>query len=196
MTDTLVEEFDSGSLTGSPCVACRLPLPIQPAPLSQEGEYWHCKKCGTRHHGVLLEDAPPEIADNIVPGEKKKQMSPPQTEAAAEQPVTKDQVPARGRVVCNLETTISRVLDKSINDATSLCVEMAGSPFLELIKEHGVNPYDTVIEQQFAQQYDRACNQVEDLVVALEQQGDVDLNSSRRVTRESLSRLPRTLTCL
>lgn len=186
MSHTLVEESELGEQTGSPCVACRLPLPIQPAPVSEAGEYRLCKKCGTRHHGVLLADVPREIAENVLPGEKKK-ASVVSNLSTSKKPVSKDVMPSRGPVVCDLETNISRALDKSIENGRSLAVEIQGQPFLDIVEDHGVNPYDTLVEAEFAQKYEHSCNQVEELVVALEKGGNVDLSTSRRVTRDSLS---------
>ena len=188
MSNTLVEQPDSGSQTGSPCVACRLPLPIQPAPVSEEGEYWHCKKCNTRHHGVLLTNAPAEIAENVVPGEKKKHTKSEKPKEKPAKPTTKDALPAREPVQCDLETEISRSLDKVIDGGRVLGIEVKGLPFSDSVKSHGVNPYDTLIQEQFAEQYDQSTSQVEDLVVSLEESAGFDVKSTEQVTRESLAR--------
>lgn len=186
MTNTLVERSDSESQTGSPCVACRLPLPIQPAPVSEEGEYWHCKKCNTRHHGVLLTDAPAEIAGNVVASEKKKvkaeKPKPRQTK-----PATKDPLPPRERVECDLKTELSQNLDKIIDGGKVLGIEVRGPAFSDSVKNHGVNPYDTLIQKQFSAEYDQATTQVEDLIGSLEALAGLDVRSTEKLTRESLA---------
>ena len=58
---------DSDFFVSSPCVVCRLPLPIRPSPITEAGQYWCCAKCGTRHHGVFLDNAPPGYAANVQP---------------------------------------------------------------------------------------------------------------------------------
>lgn len=174
--------------TGSPCVACRLMLPIEPAPISEEGEYWHCTQCDTRHHGVLLNNAPFEIAKNIRPSEQKKTPPQPKVEKTVRE---NDSVPlpAHGKVTCDYETEVSKQLDQQITRPGNLSIKTTGPAFLKQVKEHGVTPYDSATEQLFEKQYEESCDQVENLVVSLEKGHAMDLGQTQSITRDSLSQV-------
>ena len=183
MSNTTTSANATATQVGSPCVACRLPLPIQPAPVNERGEYWLCAQCDTRHHGVLLSDAPPELAANVRPGEKKQ----------ATKQFQKKPLPERGPVVCDHKTMSSRLLDHSIDNGSSLSVSRQGPPFQKNIQRHGAEAYSRETESEFAQQYDQSSQHVEDLVGALERGSSLDLNKTELLTRDSLSQAARDL---
>ena len=171
----------------SPCVACRLPLPLRPKPAAEVGQYWVCVRCGTKHHGVLLDNAPRGIAGNVRPAD------PPQVAAVkqaqrehAPQGVASRALSSRGRVRCTQETPASREVDSAVASAANLSNQPIGPPFLNGVKSHAALPYDPIAMDRFNQHYDDSLQQVESFVRTLEQGRPLDLAVPEAITRDAL----------
>ncbi len=177
----------ASDVASSPCVACRLPLPIRPKPADDVGRYWLCIRCGTKHHGVLLDNAPPEIAGNVRPAD------PPQVAAVRQAPqehvpqgVARKALSGRGRVRCSQETPASREMDSAVASAANLSNQPIGPPFLSVVKSHAAVPYDQHAKEQFNRQYNDSLEQVESLVRSLEQGQSFDVAAPAAITRDAL----------
>jgi HD-GYP domain-containing protein (c-di-GMP phosphodiesterase class II) len=169
-------------------VACRLPLPIRPRPAAEEGRAWICTRCATKHHGVLIEDAPAEIMNNVRPDEAEPFHCQSPSAAHTPQGEAKSWLPHRGAVGCDHETSASRALDKTIAQGESLTVQPEGPPFVKNVKRHGTRRYDAATEAHFVSHYDQSQQQVESLVKSLEQGRPLDVEAPTALTRESLAR--------
>ena len=174
----------------SPCVVCRLPLPIRPTPTSEAGRNWFCTRCKTKHHGMLIEEAPEEIRKNV---RAEKSTSSPKpsaaTSVAAQAPLGKSTkpLPARESVECHHENRESRRLDDAIKSGVDLAVEAVGPPLIHSVKDHGATRYDEETEAQFVEGFQQSQDQLESLVVALETGKSFELGATESITRESLA---------
>jgi hypothetical protein len=183
----------------TPCVACRLPLPIRSSPLAEVGQYWHCVKCGTRHHGILLENAPPDCAANVrladdedaIPQKpaatnKSIQFAASSAGACAAQGEATQVQPDRDPIVCNHQTRTSQALDKAIINGSNLTAASEGPPLLSAVKRHGARPYDMERAAQFVEECDQSLSQLESLIVSLEKGETCDLEVPESITRDGL----------
>ena len=201
--------------TGSPCVACRLPLPIIPAPVNEAGEFWHCVKCNTRHHGILLKKPPVAIAGNVRASKEVKQQVPTTTNKAttnkattnkagtnkattdkdgaktgSKQPATPTKpLPARTVAKCPVETETTKQLDQQVVRPGGLSITLSGPAFNSKVKQHGAQKYDKATEGNFVKQYSQSSDQVESMIASLEKGHAFDLGQTQAVNRESLSQI-------
>ncbi len=173
----------------SPCVACRLPLPILPKLVERGGQAWHCTCCDTIHHGILIRDVPAEVAANVRSAEPSLASSLRSRDIHAPRGEATKPLPVRDAVHCSLETLASRELDDAIARGVPLAVRPQGPPLLDSIKRHEASPYDASTEARFVDEYDESQLQVELLVESLEQGRPVELEAPESVTRDSLAQM-------
>ena len=171
----------------SPCVACRLPLPIRPKPPEAEGQVWVCVRCDTKHHGLRIEDPPAEYANNVRPAESGLFYSLSPSVAHTPRGKAKKSLPHRGAVPCEFETLASRAMDDAISRGARLTVKPEGPPFVKSVKRHGAKPYDALAEARFIDEYDESQLQMESLVKSLEQGKLMDLDAPAALTRDALA---------
>src|SRR3990172_4018490 len=101
----------------TPCVVCRLPLPIRPASATEVGQHWCCTRCGTKHLCVLLANPPDDCKDNV----RSPDGHPPSITSTTDnrptrgpQGVATKPLPDREAVGCRLETQLSRGIDQAV----------------------------------------------------------------------------------
>src|SRR5262245_37823190 len=118
MTIASDEAVLTADATSSPCVACRLPLPIRPRPAEDVGQTWLCTRCGTKHHGLFLANAPREIVRNVRPADPKQAMPAvvAQTEHAP-QGSAKTALSSRSKMRSTQESVASRAIDSAAASA-------------------------------------------------------------------------------
>ncbi len=173
----------------SPCVTCRLPLPIVPKLATRGGLEWHCTRCDTIHHGILIEDVCAEVAANVSSVEPNPTLASRSCETHVPRGEATKPLPVRDAVHCSLETLVSRELDDAITRGVQLAVSPEGPPLLDSIKRHGASPYDASTEARFVEEYDESQLQLELLVESLEQGRPVELEAPESVTRDSLAQM-------
>ncbi|MCH7750717.1 MAG: HD domain-containing protein [Planctomycetes bacterium] len=173
----------------SPCVACRLPLPILPKLAERGGQAWHCTRCDTIHHGILIEDVCAEVAANVRSVEPNSTLALRSCEIHVPRGEATKPLPVRDAVHCSLETLASRELDDAIARGVQLVVKSEGPPLLDSIKRHGASPYDASTEARFVEEYDESQLQVELLVESLEQGRSIELEAPASLTRDSLAQM-------
>lgn len=171
----------------SPCVACRLPLPILPRSTEKGGRAWHCSRCDTKHFGVLIDNAPPEVLAHVRAVIPKPAPSPNNPESYVPRGEAVKPLPVRDAVHCDMETFASQCLDKEIEQRVSLAVQSEGPPFLKSIKAHHATPYDAKTESRFVEEYDQSQVRMASLVDSLEQGGPFQIETPTAITRDSLA---------
>lgn len=172
--------------SSSPCVACRLPLPIRPIPKADAGQSWVCIRCGTKHHGVLLDNVPREIAGNVRPADPRQTAVKKAQQEHAPQGVASSALSSRSRVRCTQETPASREVDSAVASAANLSTQPVGPAFLSRVESHAAESYDPVAMERFNQHYDDSLQQVESLVHLLEQGKSIDVTAPEAITRDAL----------
>jgi HD-GYP domain-containing protein (c-di-GMP phosphodiesterase class II) len=173
----------------TPCVVCRLPLPIRPATTQEVAQYWCCTRCGTKHLCMLLENPPAECQQNVRSPDGHTPSAPATRDhqsLRAPQGVATKPLPDRESVVCRLETQLSRGIDQVVTAGQQLSVTSDGPPFLSRFKTHGTRFYDPGAEEKLVAQYDDSLEQLESLVASLENGQSIDPESSKTIVRETL----------
>lgn len=203
MSTVLLEQFPQGESFGvSPCVACRLPLPIVPALESAGGRYWHCVKCGARHRGRLVAEVAFEYLANIRPADfatpskailtaDAARNSPPLGALAdlrAAQGVATEALPGRGPIDFVEQTATSQALDDVVSRRTNLLAASGGSPVLGKMTRHAARPYDSLRAESFVSKYDDSIRELKSLTRALQGGQSYNLEVASDITRDALSR--------
>jgi len=180
----------------TPCVVCRLPLPIRPVSVAEVGRYWCCIRCGAKHLSVFMENSPAECKTNVRPHENDAAKPTPIVErrpTPAGSPTIGDPtgvatlpLPGRGPVVCSLQTQVSQSIDEAVARGEHLTGQSTGPPFINQLRNHGTRCYDAGTEAKLVEQYDESLRQLEALVTSLEQGDPVDPDAPRAIARESL----------
>lgn len=177
MSNPNSEALEAEVTQSSPCVACRLPLPIRPVPANDVGQQWFCSDCGTKHFGVLLDGAPPAIAAHVKPANAN---------ATAAHNKTGKALPPRGPMYCDVETPASKELDAALGTASNLLSHSVGPSFLSSTTAHKADPYSAEAIERFSRECEESAAQVETLIESLEQGKPFDLEATEAITRDSL----------
>ena len=181
----------------SQCVVCSAPLPLR---LPQEGEAgspWHCVQCETRYLALLDDDCPAELRQNV---RREGEISPyaqTPTEAAQDlqsigrryepQGNSKIALPARDGILCPLENSFTRQLDRDIGEGIELQVRTLGRPFIELVQK----PREIFSEQlirRFVESFDRSAAQVAEFFQQVPAGNNVNLANLETVAQQGLMR--------
>ncbi|MCH8840613.1 MAG: HD domain-containing protein [Planctomycetes bacterium] len=153
------------------------------------GQAWHCTRCDTIHHGILIEDVCAEVAANLRSEEPNSTLALRSCEIHGPRGEATKPLPVREAVHCSLETLASRELDDAIARGVQLAVRPQGPPLLDSIKRHGASPYDASTEARFVEEYDESQLQLELLVESLEQGRSIELEAPASLTRDSLAQM-------
>jgi len=174
----------------SPCVACRIPLPIRPSRHTEAGQYWHCVQCDTKHYGVRLDDPSADCAANARRAAESSGILFAASRAGAHIALgaATEALPGRGPIVCHHQTRTSKTLDNAIASGRILLAASNGPPLLSALKQHGAHPYDMECAAQFVDQYDQSVSQLESLVASIEQGDATDLKVTESITRDALGK--------
>ena len=182
----------------SQCVVCSAPLPLR---LPQDGEAaspWHCAQCETRYLALLDEDSPASLRENVRrEGETASSAQTPNESALdllsvgrryEPQGNSKIALPARNGILCPLENSFTRQLDRDIGEGVELQVRTLGRPFIEVVQK----PRDAIFSEQvirrFVDCFERSSAQVADFFQQLPAGHSVDLADLEMVAQQGLMR--------
>jgi HD-GYP domain-containing protein (c-di-GMP phosphodiesterase class II) len=182
----------------SQCVVCSAPLPLR---LPQEGETgspWHCIQCETRYLAILDEESPASLRQNVRREGEMAPSAPTPNESSLDllsagrryepQGNSKIALPARNGVLCPLENSFTRQLDRDIGEGIELQVLTSGRPFMEVVQK----PRDAIFSEQvvrrFVECFERSSAQVADFFQQVPAGHSANLAELEAVAQQGLMR--------
>ena len=150
----------------SQCVVCSSPLPLRLPQEGESGSPWHCAQCETRYLALLDEDSPASLRQNVRQEGEISPYAQTPTEAALDaltvsrryesQGSSKIALPARNGILCPLENSFTRELDRDIGDGVELQVRTLGRPFIELVQKPRDGIFSEQVMRRFVEGFERS----------------------------------------
>jgi HD domain len=181
----------------SQCVVCSTPLPLRLPQDGETGSPWHCAQCETRYLALLDEDSPEKLRPNVwCEGDRL-----PATQSLAAPPDllglgrryepqgnSKIALPARNGILCPLENSFTRQLDRDIGEGIELQVRTLGRPFLDVVQKPRDGVYSNEAMRRFVDCFERSSAQVANFFQQVPNGQAANLSELETVAQQGLMR--------
>jgi HD-GYP domain-containing protein (c-di-GMP phosphodiesterase class II) len=169
-------------------------LPLRLPYADEPGEQWACSGCGSRYLGVLDETCPSKIRGNARPiadiwaenaAKRQEKLSARRTEYQSQGAAKKAPVALSG-LRSSLQTTLTRSLDRELEQATDEGLRPQGVPFAARLLKRPKGVYSEELVHNLIELLDTSTNQVGQMFSALKRGRPADVAQAESIARGAL----------